>query len=526
MPMFIQRRLIQRRLSVLAVVLLSWLSMFCLGAGLTACSQSPAVEPGERAVESSKLKEEEDWKVIYIQDQRIGYEHRQRRMEDQSGKKVIHTQNDSYLKFKRFGQALNLEVHLQTTETAEGELLSYSYQMKNPPAGSTISRGVVKDGQLHIETDIANQASNTQLKWKADYYSPSYLERAFRESPLQPGEKKSFSMLLPEFSKITEVNLVALEYEPVEIPGGIQEKCLHIKMKQSLLPGMTTDLYVDQQGEIIKSATDFLGAKMYLYQASKAQALEELSGRELDLAMQTLIPVSPLSAAHDTEQVVYQISMQQDDPAKYLVAGDTQQVKRLGADRVELTVTKAAVPVAFPAAEIDAEFVKPSPFLQSSDAGVIKHAKAAVQSETNPWQQALLMEKYVHRNLKKKNFSTALASAAEVARNMEGDCTEHAMLLAAMLRAQNLPARVAVGLVYIPSRKSFGGHMWTEVFLDNRWIPLDATLGKGGIGAGHIKLGDSSLAEKAPAPLALFLPVIQSVGKLSIEVRDSRPRAE
>ncbi|MCA9019211.1 MAG: transglutaminase domain-containing protein, partial [Planctomycetaceae bacterium] len=229
---------------------------------------------------------------------------------------------------------------------------------------------------------------------------------------------------------------------------------------------------------------------------------------------------------HETEQVVYEIGMEKDDPSKYVVAGDTQQVKKLDANQIELTVTKAPVPEVFPAAKIDAEFMKPTQFLQSADAGVIKHANAAVGSETNPWKQALLMEKYVHRNLKKKNFSTALASAAEVARNMEGDCTEHAMLLAAMLRAQKLPSRVAVGLVYIPTQKSFCGHMWTEVFLDNHWIPLDATLGKGGIGAGHIKLRDSSLAENEPAPLTLFLPVIQSVGKLKISVLDYRPRAQ
>ena len=516
----------QLQLSAAPVVSTCWLTMVCLLAGLSACSQSPAVESGNTAVSDAGLKDEEDWRVIFIQDQKVGYVRNQIRIENQSGTKVVRTQSDSYLKFKRFGQLLNLEVHLQTIENSHGDLLSYEYQMKNPPANSTTTRGIVKDGQLEIETNIANQATNTRLLWKPEYYSPTYMDRVFSESPMQPGDKKSFSMLLAELSKITEVNLAALDYEPVERPGGTREKCLHVKMQQSLLPGMTTDLYVNQQGEVIKSATDFLGAKMLIYQASKEEALEELSGKELDLAMQTLVPVSPIPRAHETEQMVYQVSMQKDDPAKYLVAGDTQQIKRLDANRVELTVTKAAEPEVFPAADIDAEFVNPTQFLQSTDKGVIQHARAAVQSETNPWKQALLMEKYVHRNLKKKNFSTALASATEVARNMEGDCTEHAMLLAAMLRAQKLPARVAVGLVYIPNRKSFGGHMWTEVFLDQRWIPLDATLGKGGIGAGHIKLGDSSLSENGPTPLALFLPVIQSVGKLSIEVRDDHPRTQ
>ncbi len=128
------------------------------------------------------------------------------------------------------------------------------------------------------------------------------------------------------------------------------------------------------------------------------------------------------------------------------------------------------------------------------------------------------MERYVHEKLTKKNFSTAMASAAEVAQRMEGDCTEHAVLLAAMLRAKKVPSRVAAGLVYADKLNAFGGHMWTEAFLAGEWIPLDATLGKGGIGPAHLKMADSPLDEDAPLPVSTFLPAYQALGKLKIEV--------
>ena len=67
----------------------------------------------------------------------------------------------------------------------------------------------------------------------------------------------------------------------------------------------------------------------------------------------------------------------------------------------------------------------------------------------------------------------------EVARSLEGDCTEHAVLLAALCRARKIPARVAFGLVYYPPQKGFAYHMWNEVWIADRWIPLDATLGHG-----------------------------------------------
>lgn len=510
----------------LRMIVLVWFSIFSFFLGVSACSQNTANETDSTASSKTEIQDEDVWQVIYVNTQRIGYAYSQTRVEDQAGSKVVRSQSDSYLKIKRFGQVLNMGTHLKTVENTKGELLSYTFEMKNPPADSTVSKGVVKDGQLKIETKIANQVSQSELKWSPAFHSPSYLERMFKKSLMQPGEERLFSMLLPEYNKVTEVQLVALDYETVDLYGDSREQCLHVKMTQSALPGMTVDLYVTKKGEIPKTAADFLGSSMLTYTVSKETALEEISGEELDLAVQTLIKVSAIPRAHNTTKAVYKVTLQDGDPAKFLAKGDTQQIKSLDKKNVELTVSKAPVPTQFPESKVGSEFVTPTQFIQSDDPRIVKHAKEAVKSEENPWKKALLMERYVYQNLRKKNFSTALASAAEVAKNMEGDCTEHAVLLAAMLRAQNLPSRVAVGMVYIPSRSSFGGHMWTEVFLDNRWIPLDATLGKGGIGAGHIKLTDSSLADNAPAPLTIFLPLLQSMGKLSIEVIEYAPKSK
>ncbi|QDU53289.1 transglutaminase-like domain-containing protein [Gimesia panareensis] len=498
----------------------------CLLRLLSGCAEQPvpAVETeSPQQQQAAAVQEKEVWQVIYVNDQRIGYARSQTQREGQGESQIVQQQSDSYLKLKRFGQDLNLETHLQTKETPGGKLLSYTFEMQNPPAGATVSEGEIRDGTLQIKTKVANQVKQSQLKWESTFHSPSYIEQFFQQHPMQPGDEQSFSMLLPEYNKVTRVDLKAREYKQTELYGGAQAECLHVEMNQSLLPGMTIDLYVTREGKIPKTVADFLGSAMITYTVSKEVALEALSGKELDLAVQTLIKVKPIPGAHQTEKVVYEITLADGDPTSVLPESETQEVKKLDAHRARLTVRKAAVPQAFPEAKVDAEYLQPTQFLQSDDPRVIEHAKQAVQSETNPWKQAVLMEKYVREHLRKKNFSTALASAAEVAKNMEGDCTEHAVLLAAMLRAMKLPSRVAVGLVYIQSRASFGGHMWTEVYLDGRWIPLDATLGQGGIGAGHIKLADSSLSENAPAPLAIFLPILQAVGKLSIEVVETTP---
>ena len=132
---------------------------------------------------------------------------------------------------------------------------------------------------------------------------------------------------------------------------------------------------------------------------------------------------------------------------------------------------------------------------------------------------ARALEAYVHQTVSSKNFSQVFASALEVARSRQGDCTEHAVLLAALARACQMPARVVVGLVYVPREQAFGYHMWTEVFDGKRWLPLDATLGQGGIGASHLELGVSNLADAAS--LTTLISVAQVLGKMKIEVLEA-----
>jgi hypothetical protein len=76
-----------------------------------------------------------------------------------------------------------------------------------------------------------------------------------------------------------------------------------------------------------------------------------------------------------------------------------------------------------------------------------------------------------------------------------------------------------MGLVYTEpaaGEPMLAFHMWTEVWIAGRWIPMDATLGRGGIGAAHIKLAQSSLA--GADALAGFLPIAQVLGRLKISV--------
>jgi transglutaminase/protease-like cytokinesis protein 3 len=124
--------------------------------------------------------------------------------------------------------------------------------------------------------------------------------------------------------------------------------------------------------------------------------------------------------------------------------------------------------------------------------------------------------------MKKKNFTEAFATADHVARTLEGDCTEHAVLSAAMCRAAGVPSRTAVGLIYVDSGRDpvFGFHMWTEAWTGESWRPIDATLGRGFVGATHLKIADHSWHDTQS--LTPLLPVFRVLGKVGIEVLEAK----
>jgi transglutaminase-like putative cysteine protease len=98
------------------------------------------------------------------------------------------------------------------------------------------------------------------------------------------------------------------------------------------------------------------------------------------------------------------------------------------------------------------------------------------------------------------------------------------VLLAALLRAAGIPARLVTGLVYLAdfagAEGVFGYHMWVQAWTGGSWLDLDATL-PGGFDATHVALAVSDLAGPEPGgELDRLLPL---VGKLRIRVLEVEP---
>ena len=121
--------------------------------------------------------------------------------------------------------------------------------------------------------------------------------------------------------------------------------------------------------------------------------------------------------------------------------------------------------------------------LQSSF--VIDYDEASVQMLKNDLRARLERQptpaeitRYVYEHISDKTYSRSFDLASRVAEYGQGDCTEHAVLLAALARAHGYAARVTFGtLIFDVDTDTMAfGHAWTEVYDDSAWHIADATV--------------------------------------------------
>ncbi len=469
----------------------------------------------------SRKRLHDHWEIIFVGENRIGYSNTTIDRLALNHSIQLETSRKTYLKIKRFGQDLQMTSVLRTTESETGDLFQFEYEIKNPPAKPSSVVGVIKGNQLVLTSTVNGQKSEKKKFWQIGTKSPIYQEYLLKKRTLKPETSLHFKAFIPEYNKVTDINISAGVHRRTTLLNKEKRKLLVLRITQSILPTMPMRAYMDEKGNILKSEMDFLGKKMITYNVPKEVALQAISGEELDLAVGTLVRVHRINKAHKTKKVVYEITSKGCEPADLLVNDETQEVKKTEKGKALVTVTQIKLNPIRRNAKVGKEYLKPSSFIQTKDARIVQLAHQVVGSSVDPLRVAYQLEKLVHKKVSEKNFSTALASAAEVAQSLQGDCTEHAVLLAALLRVKRIPSRIVVGMVYTARQQAFGGHMWTEALIGNQWVPLDATMGQGGIGAAHIKMGTSSFSDDGPSPITAFLPLHQILGNMEINILSS-----
>jgi hypothetical protein len=434
----------------------------------------------------------------------------------------VTTTETTALTINRLGIPVSLKTKETCVETIKGEPISFAAE-QDIGMGTMKTEGTVgKDGTVKVRTSGAGVVQESSFVWPRGAVMAEGLRLIEIEKGLKEGASYDVNMFSPGAMAAVGSRVRVGAKQEVDLLGRVVTLT---KVETTMsMPGageMTTVGFVDEELRTLKTIMPMAGMNVEMLACAKEFAFGNNQVLEIVDKMFLASP-EPLGDVGSAKSITYYLKPVGETGSFTIPAGDNQRAERLEDGSVKVVVELVSAPAGekFPYRGTDAkvlEATRPSRFLQSDDAKIIALAKRATGDVKDAAEAARSIEAFVAGYVKNISFSVGYASASEVAASRKGDCTEFAVLCAAMCRAAGVPARVVVGVAYVENfagRSGFGGHAWTEAYIGGKWVGLDSAFkagGRGGFDAGHIALaaGDGEPAD--------FFNIATTLGRFKIE---------
>jgi hypothetical protein len=405
-----------------------------------------------------------------------------------------------------------------TFETTDGKPLGFELD-QNLGLMATKSTGTINDqGKLIVKTG----EQQMEYDWPKDAVMSEGMRLLYFKHGLKAGSSYSAKFFDPTAMQAVDLQVNIGSKQNVDLLGRVVP-LTEVQSIASLAQfgSFTSTEYYDDQLRLQKSITPLMGMTIEQVACTKEFALGENDVLEVVEKMFLASP-TPLNDVGSAKSITYTLSPTEETADFRIPTNDNQKVQQLSGGRVIITVEPVDAPSgkSFPYRGNDPavlEATKPTRFLQSDDAQIIKLARQAVGNTKDAAQAARKIEAFVAGYIENRSLSVGYATAVEVAGSRQGDCTEFAVLTAALCRAVGIPAQVVAGMAYVDDfagMRGFGGHAWVQAYIGDKWVGLDAAFkssGRGGYDAGHI-----ALAEGNGEPIDFF-NLATSLGRFKIE---------
>lgn len=253
-------------------------------------------------------------------------------------------------------------------------------------------------------------------------------------------------------------------------------------------------LVLDRENRIVAVIQPMFGSTITIRASDRATALRPRPPYRVLANVMTRSP-HRISDSATRGQIRYRFRFR-DGLDFDLPATGEQRIRRLG-DTTVVDICASCGPGLAEDPETLARALRPTAWLQSDHSRLRRIAAPVARLQVSDARKMEMLEARARPYLGRIDF-VGHFSALETLERGKGDCTEAAVLLAAMGRAAGIPTRVVNGLVY--SRERYHGvsnvfmpHSWVVAHVDGEWRSYDAALG--GFDSTHIALtvgdGDS-----------------------------------
>ncbi|MEP3478351.1 MAG: transglutaminase family protein [Fuerstiella sp.] len=491
--------------------------------------------------------DQSQWFVIRMDGKPIGYEQLTTSTVEGSPT-LVKVFRRTEMRIRRLGSEVQMQAFLWTTQTTDGQLLAFDLQ-RIDAAGNRIERSgaVARNGRsFEIKETVAATKSQRSIRLQKRPMSPvteMWLPAAMASTINQPtltnnlapssraanngtttNRRQHFDVFFPETLDVAKVTASILPFRQILLPDGQRVTGARLEYSVESRPSQPTRMLIALDKHVIRKEKSLLNRPLTWDQASADLALEAVQSKTLDLTAQAVIPVDRLISFRDPNSPVQlRLTLRQ---------GFLGQIPKTIFQTVDPISSGAAIiklkPVVYPGSVpsrlngLRPVALPPTTLMPTADPMLQRMASRGTIGKSQAIDQCLSLEKHVGSTLTFSPFSTNLLPANTVAKQKKGDCTEHAILLATLMKIRGIQARIASGLILTPGRPGFTGHVWVEAQIQGNWYPFDSTSPMSSRQV-RIKLAGSSFDEDSQSSgLSLFTPILDLAGRSSFTVESAK----
>ena len=467
----------------------------------------------------------ETWMGLYMQGIKIGHSYLSKEKIHRDHKTYTRIYSETKMKLSRLG---GNPVEMSTVE-------EFIYDRQGKPFEVLVKTKMSEQeidvkAKINPDSIIFKMGGKTvkQIPVQGTFYLEVPVEKIIEQNKFKKGAVFNYKILDPIAYSFSDCRYEILEKEKILILGKSYE-LWHTRSRLSSLVPVVAEEWINEKGELYKSEIQTGFLNITSLKMPRQKALEEET-KTIDIASSTIIrPNTEIKNPQRIQSMKVELSgLSKQKIHDFPWDGPSQKLVKTKENSFILQ-TKSVIfreeeALCLPIEKKNLESaLKSTLFCQSDDPDIKATAESIVEDEKNSWKAAKGIADWV-RNEIKPNYDVGFASAKEILKNREGDCSEYTVIFTALCRSVGIPARANVGIMY--GEDFFAYHMWPEVFvgqwidLDPKWFSIDPISREYYTDATHIKFGRTKLDENIFKEMALSASEL--IGNINIHILEYR----
>lgn len=421
---------------------------------------------------------------------------------------VVRVELNSISRVSIDGKTTLQRLQLTTQESPNGQILRLEGSLQMGEVNNRFS-GVIANDQLRVDMVASSKPLRTNISWLDDFRGPFAVEQSLLRRPMTKPEIRMVKNFDPMIGRMVEVQLEhkGSGISPTMLGGSAELQEIAVTQRDGDQFANST-IWTNKSGEPMKSY--FPALDIRVFRVTEKESVDFARQSEWLVATVPALEIGIGDASVSqlekqlpkAESVVYRIVHSKEDPFVSLSRKTNQSIKSLDARSAQVTFQTTADGKQLEGIEAEArpgvEWTSGTDWIDFQSNGW-KTFRASIASDSlrngqSVRDKAIAFRDALRGKVKPVNADQQIRKLDTLLNSLNCNPTEHALLLAHLMRDQGIPTRLALGYKVSAIDGAFVGSLdtWIEAHDGTRWFVLDESEEGAEINASRIKVRESA----------------------------------